>query len=289
MRKTVIASLAIAVAYAAPAQALEYGTPSRADEVASLKIGKAGNFGDCTGTLIDKQWVVTARHCLEAVDNAGTQARFGQGDNTQIVDVDSWAVSPTADIALLHLARTTNGLTPANISKQLPATGDIGQFYGWSSGSHMARKSILPTADMKVTELLELAQFADEAGGSPVGGTLINAHSTTTAGIQGGDSGGPFFVNGQLVGVLTGSTDVDNLDFPSPGITVTSLVDARPWIQQVIAGQVATETTSAAPGVEQESQPYAKKTGLGAALILLFAAIAARTAYSPKRSGQSQR
>jgi len=44
---------------AAPASALEHGEPApdnaESQTVAALKMGRIGNFGDCTGTLVDRQ------------------------------------------------------------------------------------------------------------------------------------------------------------------------------------------------------------------------------------------
>ena len=292
---------------AAPALALENGEPAPANaesgSVTALKIGKVGTFGDCTGTLVADQWVLTARHCLESVNNEGTQARIGG----KVYDADSWALSPVSDAGLLHLTEKVTDATPAKVSRDIPAPGQTGTLYGWSSSSSMARSGQLPMAKMVVNELLgggldegtpgevapgeatpdeavpgesqsvsipagtegipadaammpmiEGAIPADAAMMPMIEGAILDAHSVSGAGMQGGDSGGPFFVDGKLAGLATAGTSNGDPDLPSPSVAITTLAGTADWIDGVTSGRdpesvLTAENTPAPPKTIQTS------------------------------------
>lgn len=311
---------------AAPASALEHGDPApdsaEARTVAQLKIGRVGSFGDCTGTLVAAQWVLTARHCLESVTNEGTQARI----NGTTYDADSWALSPLSDAALLHLSTPVTDATPAEISTHVPEPGQRGTLYGWSSSSSMARRGQLPQAEMEVAELLGAGPAGpasstepgatdaaedgaeDAAGGesipaaeampglsAPAGtesvpageamplieSAILDVHSTGRAGMQGGDSGGPFFVDGKLAGLATAGTANGDPDLPSPSAAITTLAGTKDWIEGVVSGRdkdaiLSAKTTPEPPKTPQTSADRAGLYAGIAAIGLIAAAVLAR-------------
>src|SRR6185436_6724672 len=90
-------------------------TPTDFPTVVALQHGNGNWF--CTGTLVDKDWVLTAASCF--TDNTATQARIGDGNLTdgttqgQTINIaeirkhPQWNVNDTVwrhDVALLKLA-----------------------------------------------------------------------------------------------------------------------------------------------------------------------------------------
>lgn len=316
---------------ATPALALENGEPAPANaessSVAALKIGRIGNFGDCTGTLVADQWVLTARHCLESVNNEGTQARIGG----KVYDADSWALSPMSDAGLLHLTEKVTDATPAKVSRDIPTPGQTGTLYGWSSSSSMARSGQLPMTKMVVNELLgggptegtpgEAAPDGAAPGEAVPGGAMpdavkpddsktesipagiesipadaammpmiqsaiLDAHSVSGAGMQGGDSGGPFFVDGKLAGLATAGTSNGDPDLPSPSAAITTLAGTADWIDDITSGRdtesvLTAENTPAPPKTIQTSGDH-----VWAYLAIACAGVVIAAAWSRIKNGR---
>ena len=90
---------------------------------------------------------------------------------------------------------------------------------------------------------------------------ILDAHSVSGAGMQGGDSGGPFFVDGKLAGLATAGTSNGDPDLPSPSAAITTLAGTADWIDGVTSGRdtesvLTAENTPAPPKTIQTSADH---------------------------------
>ena len=110
---------------------------------------------------------------------------------------------------------------------------------------------------------------------------ILDVHSTGRAGMQGGDSGGPFFVDGKLAGLATAGTANGDPDLPSPSAAITTLAGTKDWIEGVVSGRDKDAVLSAKTTPEPPKTPQTSADRVGlyagiAAIGLIAAAVLAR-------------
>ena len=149
----------------------------------------------CSGTIIAPRWVLTARHCM--YDGYSMYVRVGHVSHPEgtFARVRRVVRSPHSDLALLNLGRSIT-TSYAALATADPAVGSGNDIYGWGTtevGEDAPMSTRLKTASVRVTSTSSSDYF---------GGRAIRSRSISgTAGY--GDSGGPQFYRGRLVGVCS--------------------------------------------------------------------------------------
>ena len=175
---------------------------------------------NCSGTVIASRWVMTARHCLDS-DGSGMHVKVGSNTlfgGTQIA-VDQKKISPSGDIALLHLTQAA-GTTPITLGSADPATGSTNQLYGWGRTTPTGP----PASALKVANVRVTGRSSDAFGGRAIQTVGINGSAWK------GDSGGPQISNGVQVGVA--STVQNQTGTNTTGTNnYASVAASRAWIR----------------------------------------------------------
>lgn len=220
--------------------------------VVSEQIGDDGDKdGDCTGTAIAPQWVLTARHCVDSVPKAGGSVRIGQGEDQRRVAVDRWEKAPAGDVALLHTVEDMGLKSYPEVDDQIRSSGEV-TVYGWSpAGSGGTTK--LPTAKGKITGTNEFAINGAKQS--------LSVEMQNGAKGQPGDSGSPLFYEGKVTGVFTAGLYLNEGDENLEAHTNTSyatVADQRDWIMKTINGETEASDSQDGKGAGSSSSTGTK-------------------------------
>ena len=275
MTKKLLLSSSIAMAMsqisAAPTARIIGGSQATAGSypwVVSLKDGGGEHF--CGGSLIDKQWVMTASHCVEGETASGMSVVIGEFNTvgndageqkrevTQIImhpEYDQGA-STNNDIALLKLKspvsnKTVTPIVPS-IMKDIKA-GSILTVMGWGNQSTTGEEFPNRLFQVEVPLVTNQQCATDYA----VNNTTITENMVCAGFKQGGkdscqgDSGGPlvYQIDGtwQQVGIVSFGEGCALPDFPGVYARVEKYND---WINQKIGASGSPTTTPSTPEPE---------------------------------------
>ncbi|MFE7547739.1 RICIN domain-containing protein [Streptomyces gardneri] len=225
------ALLATALMSATPAVAVTGPEAATGTRPATVRIG-IGDEADsraCTGTLVDRFWVLTAASCLAVTPGttvaAGkpalrTTATLSDGRTVAVTEV---APRADRDAALVRLATPVTGIAAAPLATAAPATG-----------TELTAAGFGRTKTRWVPDKLHTGTF-----------TLDSATSTTLAvtgkggdAICKGDTGGPLLnASGQIVGVNSRSWQGGCLGAPASetrtGAIASRTDDLAGWLREV--------------------------------------------------------
>lgn len=171
--------------------------PGAASWIGTKKDG--GLVPICTATVIAKQYVLTATHCV--VDSVPDSDRYrvrvnslNNGSGGEIFEVESWKTK--YDVRVAKLKTPIPNPKIVKLAKSDPPNGSTNQIYGWGAtkpGNDSPVSPVLKMANVKVTSL----NGRDYKGGPAINSTGISGNAWK------GDSGGPQFYNGEQVGVAS--------------------------------------------------------------------------------------
>ncbi|MCP4990948.1 MAG: trypsin-like serine protease [Colwellia sp.] len=181
---------------------------ARPYQVALLMNGRQG----CGGTLISKDWVLTAGHCLDSASTSSLTVKIGAhsmsaGDGTthrvsQIISHENWRgasnIASGYDIAVLRLSTPASSpITPASlpsqeIADQIAAVGQYVTVSGWGlayGGSRTPSDKLREVALPVISNSSCSSQLGTNVGNGVICGGGPNGTSACN-----GDSGGPYAV-----------------------------------------------------------------------------------------------
>jgi len=182
---------------------------SRPYQVALLMNGRQG----CGGTLISKDWVLTAAHCLDSASTSNLTVRVGAhsisaNDGTthnvsQIIRHEYWrgaqSIQSGYDIAVLRLSSSaSSSIKPAAlptkaIADQLAGVGSYATVSGWG----LTYNNGTPADRLREVDLPIITNSSCSSQlGANVGNGVICGGGTGGVSACNGDSGGPFAVQG---------------------------------------------------------------------------------------------
>jgi len=237
VRRSIVfwAAAVAALSWAAPARAINGGAPASKEIAAQTVMIVSTRGASCTGTVIARDLVLTAAHCVQPKSD---YAVVIPGTAPRIVPVTKIVLHPRYDPRQFETRRPSPDMAIVKIAEPLPP-------------NYRVAKLVTTAAFPKHGTMFVLAGFGFAKDNDPrSAGTLrsvtlpnvgstgdsmirVSAGNGSIAGACIGDSGGPAFLDGEVAGVI-GWTSIPagkNCGFTT-GVTLIGF--QRGWIERTV-------------------------------------------------------
>lgn len=197
------------------------GTSGTSPYIVQIAGGDSSSSWGCSGEALNAQWVLTAQHCIEGATWMSAYYSNSVTSPGTEYTADRVVASPYGDVALVHLssAKTLSSYAPLATS-YTAKSGDSGTVWGYGLLAGGARPTHLNKATVNV-----VGTSTDAYGGKAIHVKGVNGASNH------GDSGGPLFVGGVIVGVCSTGDVADPGSDIHAGSNYANLTASRSWIR----------------------------------------------------------
>ncbi|WP_394941111.1 S1 family peptidase [Psychromicrobium sp. YIM B11713] len=186
------------------------------------KVGSTTNT--CTGSAITASWVLTASHCVSGVTGITVYYSNSTANRGPGIAVDKIYTPTKGDVALIHLS-TAKPLSayPTVAQSYVNKVNDQGTILGYG-----ARYNSVATDGLYQANVVVIGTSTD----------VYNGPADRVRGDNGaaapGDSGGPLFIGGKIVGVCSSADTSTPPTTNIHGVTrYSNLTSVRQWIKNV--------------------------------------------------------
>lgn len=225
----------------------------------------AGEY-ECTGTLIDVSWVLTAKHCIQNTNATTANSLIILGDRQlgegQTHTIAAFQLNPVADVALVQLAApSTQPNIVVGYTNSILAVNNLDFLRGWGVAEPGG-----PGAEFLQIAVLRVANISINVPEAGPNGWAMDMSPIGQGFPSPGDSGAGISYAGKIYGVFTGSAG------NTSAVAIRTDV-LTPWIQQTtgVGPTILTANTTdlrLMPLGDSITQGYQSTTGDGYRLTL---------------------